>query len=411
MVRQNQCGPIQTAYCSGTIRARAVKVDKSDTSCAAIQASTTYVGGTTFFTTPSSAQQLYPTAQAGSAYVSWASALGGNYTLAQIPMPNYIPQRACWTKTPTPPNPYPATGEGFSTTLSIPSDGETLTWDVGYTYGNPWVQVQGADAYAAGSVTSYIASGVIPREFNLDGGGGYPGVVKYGVGYHFDSLGGIDNQLVSSRDWLANQTNASQSYFDVLYQRFGSPKTENTTDAVGSPITKSAMTKPAGGTYYLKGAVTTSSGAWSVGATDKIVVMVDESTPGAGDASLTLSGPITIAPGGFLAFIVNGNISVAPAVGVDCAPSPGVCGSTPVLEGVYVADGTFQTGTSSVSTAERLVAKGMFIAGDFLLQRDLDSVGQNINYAAELFLYNPQLLFTMPEAMKDLPITWEEVAP
>jgi len=53
----------------------------------------------------------------------------------------------------------------------------------------------------------------------------------------------------------------------------------------------------------------------------------------------------------------------------------------------------------------------MFIADNFLLQRDLDSYGGNSGSSAELFEYNPQLLLTMPDVMKDQPVTWSEVAP
>ena len=53
----------------------------------------------------------------------------------------------------------------------------------------------------------------------------------------------------------------------------------------------------------------------------------------------------------------------------------------------------------------------MFVAGSFLLQRDLEGISQNTTTAAELFLYNPRLLISMPDSMRDVPITWEEVAP
>ena len=109
-----------------------------------------------------------------------------------------------------------------------------------------------------------------------------------------------------------------------------------------------------------------------------------------------------------MGFIVNGNITVAPPVGTDCNPT---CGVTPALEGVYIAKGTFATGASTDPTAERFVGEGVFVAGNFSLQRDLDSVGQNTTTASELFFYNPQLLLTMPDAMKDVPVTWQEVAP
>ena len=49
------------------------------------------------------------------------------------------------------------------------------------------------------------------------------------------------------------------------------------------------------------------------------------------------------------------------------------------------------------------------IANAFLLQRDLGDT--NTTTAAELFLYNPGLLFRMPLDMMDVPYYWQEVAP
>jgi len=48
------------------------------------------------------------------------------------------------------------------------------------------------------------------------------------------------------------------------------------------------------------------------------------------------------------------------------------------------------------------------------LQRDLSNVGgvnYNDQYAPALFIYDPQILLTLPDAMRDSPITWQEVAP
>lgn len=399
--RQNQCGPIQTAFCTGNIRARASVVTTSDTTCAAVRASTTYADGTIFFSTVTSAQQLPPQTQAGGAYVAWNAVLGGNYTLTDIPATDHTIQQACWSTN------TGRSGEGLFALLSVPTEGETLTWDIGYTRGSAWAQAKEGNVYSSGILRSFVPSGTIPRSFILDGPGGLPGVAFYGTSYDFDSsLVGTGGSYVSSKNWLVNESYATINYYDLFYRRFGGMTTENTTDAVGGAIDKSAMTKPATGTYYLKGPVTTNSGGWVIGATEKTVIIIGESTPGAGDASLTIGGPITISAGGFVAFIVNGNITVASSVGGLYTLD------TPTIEGVYVTSptGTFATSLGAIGK-ERLVAQGMFVAGSFLLQRDLESVSGNITTAAELFLYNPQLLFSMPDSMRDVPITWEEVAP
>jgi hypothetical protein len=66
----------------------------------------------------------------------------------------------------------------------------------------------------------------------------------------------------------------------------------------------------------------------------------------------------------------------------------------------------FNTGTGAV----RFVGTGTFVAGNFILGRDLGDAG-NPTTSSELFIYNPQLLMTMPEQMKKLSVSWQEVAP
>jgi hypothetical protein len=60
---------------------------------------------------------------------------------------------------------------------------------------------------------------------------------------------------------------------------------------------------------------------------------------------------------------------------------------------------------------ERLVLRGIFVASNFFLQRDLTSVNANTATAAELFLYNPALSLLMPDSLRKVPIVWQEVAP
>ncbi|MCL4360462.1 hypothetical protein M1555_04405 [Patescibacteria group bacterium] len=387
--RVNQCGTWQTVYCYGNISARAVQVQSSSATCADTRASTTGINGTAFQFAAGSASQPAAQTQSGAGYVTFINVLGGNYTISpSLSDPSYILANTCWSQQIN----TPATGQGLSGSLSVPNDPDTLTWDLGYTYGTPWVQTQDGGVVASTTVTSPLPVGVSPRVFNTNGAGGYPGVVTYGTSYDFDpSTGSSGSTLVSSQNWLVQDSSAATDYYSLFYTRLGAPTTQTY-----DPIAQGGA-KPSSGTYYVTGNMAT-SGNWTVGATDKIIFLVA--------GNLAINGKITITPGGFIAFIVKGNITVASSVGVPYTSS------TPVVEGVYVTSptGTFSTGTSAAGT-ERFVGRGMFAAGTFQLQRDLGVVNANALASAELFTYNPQLLVTMPDSMKDVPVTWQEVAP
>ncbi len=376
-----------------TLEAVAVQVTPSDTSCTAIHnayLAGTGVSGTIFgFTVNPPAPQT----QSGATLLTFSNVTPGSYTLtATAPSANWVVSSPCEYKNGT------LVGLGYS---AVANGGDTIKWEIGYTKGTAWVQTQGGDAYASGTLRSYIPA-VSPRVFNDVGASGYPGVATYGTSYDFDSdpfsNGGT---LVSSKNWLANATRPTVNYYDLFYHRFSAP---TATDNALFPNLL-GVTKPASRAtpYYITGDMTT-SGDWSVGAGENIVFLVN--------GNLTIGGKINIVPNstGFVAFIVNGNITVDPTVGTTAAST------APVVEGVYIASnatttGTFNTGTSTTAAAARFVGKGMFIADNFTLSRDLDTFGGNAGSSAELFEYNPQLLLTMPETMQELPITWSEVAP
>ncbi|MBI5448900.1 hypothetical protein HY948_01130, partial [Candidatus Gottesmanbacteria bacterium] len=186
-----------------------------------------------------------------------------------------------------------------------------------------------------------------------------------------------------------NESYASQNFYLIFWRKFGGPLVADY-DLPASPIAKPASRLAP---YYVNGDMTT-SGDWTVADGETIVFLVD--------GNLTLGGKVNITGTGFVSFIASGNITVDPSVGVAAASS------NPALEGIYIASGTFQSGSSGVGT-ERLVVKGSVIANSFLLQRDLGDT--NTTTAAELFLYNPALLFHMPKDMMDVPYFWQEVAP
>ena len=126
----------------GTIRVRAMVVNKDDTSCNRILNSSVGVGGTVHQFTPSSKTQPDPQTQSGTEYSIFGGLRPGPYTINSQAPPGYVFARACWTSVlDTPPS-----GEGLSHTLS-PAD--TLTWDLGYTLGTQWAQLQGGDVYAS----------------------------------------------------------------------------------------------------------------------------------------------------------------------------------------------------------------------------------------------------------------------
>jgi len=357
------------------------------------------VNGAVHQFTPSSASQPAAQTQTGANYVTFANVAAGTYTIdPSPPSADWAYVRACSTNLDNGTN-----AEGLSRNLP---NAAVLRWDIGYTLGTAWVQAQGGDVYSSGTIRSYLPS-VTPRVFITDGTGGYPGIMTYGTSFDFDSdpyeTGAT---IVSADNWQVNASRASVNYYDYFYRRFGAPTTP-TTAAPFDNLT--AVTQPASNCtastctpYYVVGDMTT-SGAWSVGADERIVILVN--------GNLTIGGRINITGNGFIAFIVNGTITVSDTVGTTAAST------TPVVEGIYIA--TTETQTGSINTGEslaagtaRFVGKGMFVSNGFLLQRDLQGFGSgNTANAAELFVYNPQLLLTMPDSMKELSVTWQEVSP
>lgn len=212
----------QTVNCTGTINSRAVQVSSLDFSCATINGSTTGVSGTVHQFSPASASTPSAQTQSGANYVTFSNIVGGTYNLVQTPPADYVARNVCWTKVLN----TPAAGSSMSETLSEPIDTDTLTWNVGYTLGTPWFQVQGGDVYSGGKLQSYVGSSASPRKFLLDGSGGYPGIASYGSDYDFDSsLTSQGDSLLSSQGWLVEETHPTKDWYTAFWRRFGGPLT------------------------------------------------------------------------------------------------------------------------------------------------------------------------------------------
>lgn len=132
----------------------------------------------------------------------------------------------------------------------------------------------------------------------------------------------------------------------------------------------------------------------------------------------------SVASGGFLAFIVSGDILVRNRVGWalnPAAPSiPALTQANSNLEGVFIADGTLTLqSNAAVSTAlpdRKFIGHGTFVGwSGVALDRSFDDgvTGATLSsvQAVENFIYRPDLLAKWPEALKSASSSWREVSP
>lgn len=220
--------------------------------------------------------------------------------------------------------------------------GSTITWRLGYTNGTAWWQTKGGDVSAASALRSYVPASASPRYAVLDGSSGTPGVATYGTTYDFDSdPWGTGGAYVSSKGWLANEPAPLKDYYAVMQHRFGFPAADYTGDTT---FTSKLASRAAA--YYVNGNLTIDTTDWSVTDGETIIVLVS--------GNLTINRKINLAGTGFLAFIVKGNITVSPTVGVPYTSSE------PVVEGVYMTSpaGTFSSGAST--SAGRVLFNKLF---------------------------------------------------
>ena len=167
--------------------------------------------------------------------------------------------------------------------------------------------------------------------------------------------------------------------------------------------------------YTASGDVTT-SGDWTILDNDALIIIID--------GNLTINGTITKPKDhenskGLIVFVVNGTISVASSIGsvpslvVIAATDPRSTFPVPAenLYGVFVSK-AFKTGVSNATTP-RLIVRGSVITDKLTLERDNAVFNEkgNSQESSELFIYDPQLLITLPDVLKTRQYRWEEVVP
>ena len=162
---------------AGSIQKRAVQVSAGATctDVRAVATGGTEINGTQNGFLAGSASTPTPLIQSGSNYVTFSNIAVGSYTVSQsLPNTNWVLEKYCLKNATT----SVLTDNVSSGTLV---NGQTLVWEVGYTLGTTWVQTEGGDVYASGTLKSIIpiASPQV-NYFSMHGapaGSGYPGVV------------------------------------------------------------------------------------------------------------------------------------------------------------------------------------------------------------------------------------------
>lgn len=302
-----------------------------------------------------------------------------------------------------------ATGESLgSTTVTadVIMSGSTQCTDnatINVVDPGPWWQVIDADVLSLGNLTSSISSlcsGGCSPLFDLDGPGGFPGLPIYSGSYDFGS------GSTSSTNWLAEATfndtrQYTYSYFD---KKVPADATINEINGSLGDIPGSSI--PSGSTddgyywYHYDGTAygdMTISGDVSIDGDEKIILFVEA-------ADLNIQGNISITSNGqgFLLVIVGeasdgtkGNINIDSSV--------------TSLEGLFLADNSFQSGTAGADTDSQLYIRGSVAAYSGInLQRDLVDDTQT---PAEVIEYAPELMLLFPKSLSLERMRWEEVAP
>ncbi|MDZ7586268.1 MAG: hypothetical protein U0946_00815 [Patescibacteria group bacterium] len=243
-----------------------------------------------------------------------------------------------------------------------------------------WWQVDGGNIHAdSGDVISNIPS-TADSQYLITG---VPGLVSYSVGY--DVGEGTINQTAGS-EWRA------ETVFGGLVTDYGYFARILADDPAGFSPWDGSEPTGSNGVFLGSGIPETSGGDWIVDSGEVYVILAPN--------DLLINNNISVAPGGFLAIISSGNITIADSV--------------TNVEGVYVADGVFSAGSGNL----QFTGEGIFTGWDSnvigngidLSGRDFNSLENNTTPVIK-FIYRPDLVRNAYQYLLKSKITWQEVAP
>lgn len=241
---------------------------------------------------------------------------------------------------------------------------------------SPWWQVKDGDVVTTNNLVSSVPNAKL---FITNGLGGYPGVAVYGGTFN---LSPTYLTRISTIAWSANTQTSISRLFNYSYFRNLTPS-----DIVFSGASIGTVVSPQYGYEWFK-----TTGNLTIG-TDvnlgnrKVILFVENGNLNI-DAKINLNDNV-----GFFGSFVDGNINVNSLIT-----------GSPAIEGIYMSDGVFNTGTGNT----QLHVRGSVASfGGFNLQRDLD----DDTSPAELFEFAPDQVLLYPTKLMFTKTKWAEVAP
>lgn len=257
-------------------------------------------------------------------------------------------------------------------------------------YPGKFWQAKNADVIAKRTIKSLLNSNDI--YFNLKGSDS-PGIPFYGGSLN------LGQGVVSEKGWKVKTdlsssfSNYNYSYFEKLVPSEVKAKWDEGGGVINNPSGNLSWDSlisnsiNVGGYYWTKVEGNISTGSLYCSNGGKLILFVK--------GNLTIKRNISLGSKCFLMVIVSGDINVDPEVSS--------------IEGIFIAN-NFSTGTKGARLDGELSVKGTVIANLVYLRRSLPT-----NLArtkpAEIFEYNPSLIFMIPYQFNQRRFNWREVNP
>lgn len=286
-------------------------------------------------------------------------------------------------------------GNGNSVQFGAGVAGQTYYWKVRAKNGSlltdsdiwsftindgPWWQVKDGDITTNNDLTSSVPDGEL---FEIVGLGGFPGVPVFGSTFSLTT----EPTKISDTLWNINTTTFQSRIFNYAYFKNLIPEDVNFNDI--SNLTTGGSTYTDGYEWYKVTGDVTTVGDIDLGSR-KVILFIES-------GNLNVEGNINLTDGsGFFGAFVNGNITISDQVT-----------GTPSIEGIYLSDGVFSTGTSGLGDNQLHIRGSVATFGGINLERDLTS---NAN-PAELFEFAPDQMMLFPEKLMYRRSKWQEIAP
>lgn len=288
------------------------------------------------------------------------------------------------------------------------------------TTADPWWQVAGGPVKALG-LSGTVLRSLIPstclapgcqpyliRNLNGDDTDGY---ILTGGG-NIDVMSDVGTQDDSidqnGHNWLAAFNDVPDpedyQYFYTLLDLPSNPVSDFDASANNAAKPTGDFDNDGAKAYFHNGDLTIGQ-EWNVDADEQIIVMVA--------GNVAVNQEIHVAQGGFLMIVAQGNITFDEELGQADPAS-----TTPVVEGVFVADGQILLPSRGAAAGGDLkfVGQGTFVGwSGFSLQRDYADNGSHNVYnntnPVEFFQYRPDFLLYAPESLLRSRYSWREINP